>query len=107
MLPALPKVPRRLFSGLSIRPLLMDILCGLLGQAADRGGVSATLVGLLVSGPLRRRGTADPSERNLTLLKEYESNQQHIFLIVKVWFGTEIQKAALICTDLPMTPPKL
>lgn len=65
MLPALPKVPRRLFSGLSMRPLLMDTLWGLLGQAAARGGVSGTLVGLWVS--VRRRGIAAPSDRNLTL----------------------------------------
>ncbi|TNN85635.1 hypothetical protein EYF80_004268 [Liparis tanakae] len=45
----------------------MDTLWGLLGQAAALGGVSATRVGLLVSVPLRRRGTAAPSDRSLTL----------------------------------------
>lgn len=93
MLPALPKVPRRLFSGLSIRPLLMDILWGLLGQAAARGGVSATLVGLWVSVPLRRRGIAAPSDLNLTLWTRIQ--QDHTKLSVTPNFGTERKTSEL------------
>lgn len=93
MLPALPKVPRRLFSGLSIRPLLMDILWGLLGQAAARGGVSATLVGLWVSVPLRRRGIAAPSDRNLTLWRRIQSDQRT--KLSKLNFGTEQKTSEL------------
>lgn len=71
MLPALPNVAILRFSGLSTRPRLRDNLCGLLGQAAARGGVSiqgpSARGGLWLSPPLLLRGIAAPSDLSLTL----------------------------------------
>ena len=69
MQPALPKVVRRRFSGLSAGPLLTATLCGLLGLGRTLGGWSGTRLGLWLSVLLLLRGTAAPSDRTLTLKK--------------------------------------
>lgn len=65
--PALPKVVRRRFSGLSAGPLLTATLCGLPGLGRTLGGWSGVLLGLWLSEQFLWRGTAAPSDRTLTL----------------------------------------
>lgn len=67
MQPALPKVMRRRFSGLSTGPRLTDILCGLPGLGRTLGGWSAPRLGLWLSVLFLCRGTAAPSDRTLIL----------------------------------------
>lgn len=67
MQPALPKVVRRRFSGLSAGPLLTATLCGLPGLGRTLGGWSGALLGLWLSELFLWRGTGAPSDRTLTL----------------------------------------
>ncbi len=69
MQPALPKVVRRRFSGLSVEPLLTATLCGLQGRGMTLGGWSTARMGLWLSPPFLWRGTAAPSDRTRTLRK--------------------------------------
>lgn len=68
--PALPKVVRRRFSGLSVGPLVTATLCGLQGRGITLGGWSALRLGLWLSAPFLWRGPAAPSDRTLTLKKK-------------------------------------
>lgn len=67
MQPALPKVVRRRFSGLSAGPLLSATLCGLPGLGRTLGGWSGARLGLWLSVLFLWRGTAAPSDLTLTL----------------------------------------
>lgn len=67
--PGLPKVVRRLFSGLSAGPLLTVTLCGLQGLGITLGGCSGARLGLWLSALFLWRGTVAPSDRTLTLRK--------------------------------------
>lgn len=67
MQPALPKVVRRRFSGLSAGPRLTATLCGLPGLGRTRGGWSGALLGLWLSELFLWRGIGAPSDRTLTL----------------------------------------
>lgn len=67
MLPALPNVARRRFSGLSVKALMAASLCGLQGRGRTLGGWSAALVGLWLSEPFLLRELAAPSDRTLNL----------------------------------------
>lgn len=69
MEPALPKVVRRRFSGLSAGPLLNATLCGLPGLGSTLGGWSGARLGLWLSVLFLWRGPAAPSDRTLTLKK--------------------------------------
>lgn len=80
MQPALPKVVRRRFSGLSAGPLLTATLCGLPGLGRTLGGWSGARLGLWLSALFLWRGTAAPSDRTLTLEKKCSFKQFFEFL---------------------------
>lgn len=79
MQPALPKVVRRRFSGLSAGPLLTATLCGLPGLGRTLGGWSGARLGLWLSVQFLWRGTAAPSDRTLTLKKKEKTQFQTAF----------------------------